>query len=75
MDSFNFRGFVCWVASFFNQKQIIDIQNKINRLFKLSLGGGMVDTKDLKSFARLERAGSTPALGTTSLDDYVLPSR
>ncbi len=29
----------------------------------MCLGGGMVDTKDLKSFA-FGRAGSSPALGT-----------
>ena len=30
-------------------------------------GGGMVDTRDLKSLGNYFRAGSSPALGTTSI--------
>ena len=32
-----------------------------------SPGGGMVDTRDLKSLGNYFRAGSSPALGTTSI--------
>jgi hypothetical protein len=35
------------------------------RIIRLGRYGEMVDTKDLKSFARLERPGSSPGGGTT----------
>lgn len=42
------------------------------RIIRLGRYGEMVDTKDLKSFARLERPGSSPGGGTTNNKDYPL---
>ena len=57
------------ISYFFEKYFLLDSSPKILQ-YLVCLGGGMVDTKDLKSFGHCGRAGSIPASGTKASQDW-----